>query len=61
MKTRILTAAVALPLLFAAIILPWYIPETVWIFVGQYDRFLALHHCAERHAANDSLCLVQYR
>jgi phosphatidate cytidylyltransferase len=34
MKTRILTAAVALPLLFAAIILPLYIPETVWIFVG---------------------------
>ena len=34
MKKRILTAAVALPLLFAAIILPWYIPETVWIFVG---------------------------
>ena len=34
MKTRLLTAAVALPLLFAAIILPWYIPETFWIFVG---------------------------
>jgi phosphatidate cytidylyltransferase len=34
MKTRILTAAVALPLLFTAIILPWYVPETVWIFVG---------------------------
>src|SRR5215213_3457006 len=34
MKTRLLTAAVALPLLFAAVILPWYIPETVWIFVG---------------------------
>ena len=34
MKTRILTAAVALPLLFAAILLPWYIPETVWVFVG---------------------------
>ena len=34
MKTRILTALVALPLLFAAIVLPWYIPETVWIFVG---------------------------
>jgi len=34
MKTRFLTAAVALPLLFAAIILPWYIPDTVWIFVG---------------------------
>ncbi len=34
MKTRLLTALVALPLLFAVIILPWYIPETVWIFVG---------------------------
>ena len=34
MKTRLLTAAIALPLLFAAIILPWYVPETVWIFVG---------------------------
>lgn len=34
MKTRLLTAAVALPLLFAAIILPWYFPDTVWIFVG---------------------------
>ena len=34
MTTRILTALIALPLLFAAIILPLYIPETVWIFVG---------------------------
>jgi phosphatidate cytidylyltransferase len=34
MQTRILTALVALPLLFAAIVLPWYMPETVWIFVG---------------------------
>jgi phosphatidate cytidylyltransferase len=34
MRTRLLTAAVALPLLFAAIILPWWVPETVWIFVG---------------------------
>lgn len=34
MKTRLLTALVALPLLFAAIILPLYFPETVWIFVG---------------------------
>ncbi len=33
MKTRLLTAAVALPILIASIILPWYIPETVWIFV----------------------------
>jgi len=34
MKTRLLTAAVALPLLFAAIILPWWVPQTIWIFVG---------------------------
>jgi len=34
MKTRILTAAVALPILIASIVLPSYIPETVWIFVG---------------------------
>ncbi len=34
MKVRLLTAAVALPLLFASIILPWYVSETVWIFVG---------------------------
>ncbi|HJS52247.1 MAG TPA: phosphatidate cytidylyltransferase [Pyrinomonadaceae bacterium] len=34
MKTRLLTAAVALPLLFAAIILPWWVPDAVWIFVG---------------------------
>lgn len=34
MKSRLLTAAVALPLLFAVILLPWYIPETIWIFVG---------------------------
>ena len=33
MKTRLLTAVVALPLLFAAIILPWWVPEAVWIFV----------------------------
>jgi phosphatidate cytidylyltransferase len=33
MKTRILTAAVALPILIASIVLPLYIPETVWIFV----------------------------
>jgi phosphatidate cytidylyltransferase len=33
MKTRILTAAVALPILIASIVLPSYIPETVWIFV----------------------------
>lgn len=34
MKTRLLTAAVALPILILSIILPWYIRETVWIFVG---------------------------
>jgi len=34
MKTRLLTAAVGLPLLFAAIILPFWVPGTVWIFVG---------------------------
>ena len=34
MKTRILTAAVALPILIASIILPWYIREAVWIFVA---------------------------
>lgn len=33
MKTRILTAAVALPILIASIVLPSYVPETVWIFV----------------------------
>ncbi len=33
MKTRILTAAVALPILIASIILPLYWHETVWIFV----------------------------
>ena len=34
MKTRILTAAIALPILIASIILPIYVPETVWLFVG---------------------------
>lgn len=34
MKTRILTAAVALPILIASIVLPSYIPATVWIFVA---------------------------
>ncbi len=34
MKTRILTAAVALPIIIASIILPSYVPETVWLFVG---------------------------
>jgi CDP-diglyceride synthetase len=34
MKTRILTAAVALPLIAAAIILPAYYHEAIWLFVG---------------------------
>jgi phosphatidate cytidylyltransferase len=34
MKTRILTAAVALPILIASIVLPSYIPGTIWIFVA---------------------------
>ncbi|HMO79375.1 MAG TPA: phosphatidate cytidylyltransferase [Pyrinomonadaceae bacterium] len=33
MKTRLLTAAVALPILVASIVLPLWVPETVWIFV----------------------------
>ncbi len=33
MKTRLLTAAVALPILIASIVLPLWVPETVWIFV----------------------------
>jgi phosphatidate cytidylyltransferase len=33
MKTRILTALVALPILIASIVLPSYVPPTVWIFV----------------------------
>jgi phosphatidate cytidylyltransferase len=34
MKTRIITAAIALPILIAAIVLPSYIKETVWLFVA---------------------------
>ncbi|MER3631471.1 MAG: hypothetical protein C4325_04300, partial [Blastocatellia bacterium] len=34
MKTRLLTAAIALPILIAAIVLPVYIAETRWIFVA---------------------------
>ena len=34
MKTRILTALVALPILIASVVLPAYVPETVWIFVA---------------------------
>jgi len=33
MKTRILTAAIALPILIASIVLPSYFPPTVWLFV----------------------------
>ena len=33
MKTRILTAAVALPIIIASIVLPSYYPITTWIFV----------------------------
>jgi phosphatidate cytidylyltransferase len=33
MKTRLLTAAIALPILIASIIMPWWFPETVWLFV----------------------------
>jgi len=33
MKTRIITAAVALPIIIASIILPAYFPSTVWLFV----------------------------
>jgi phosphatidate cytidylyltransferase len=33
MKTRILTAAIALPILIASIVLPSYYPATFWIFV----------------------------
>jgi len=34
MKTRLLTAAVALPILIASIVLPAYYPQTVWLFVA---------------------------
>ena len=34
MKTRILTAAIVLPILIASIVLPMYVPNTVWIFVA---------------------------
>lgn len=33
MKTRLLTAAIALPIIIASIILPLYYPQTVWLFV----------------------------
>ena len=34
MKTRILTAAVTLPIIIASIVLPSYYPQTVWLFVA---------------------------
>ena len=34
MKTRILTAAVALPIIIASIVLPAYYRDTVWLFVA---------------------------
>ncbi len=34
MKTRLLTAAIAIPILIASIILPMWYPETVWLFVA---------------------------
>ncbi len=34
MKTRLLTAAIALPIIIASIILPSYLPDTKWLFVG---------------------------
>ena len=34
MKTRILTAIIALPILIAAIILPLWFPQAVWLFVA---------------------------
>ena len=34
MKTRLLTAAIALPIIIASIILPIYYPQAIWLFVG---------------------------
>ncbi|MBA2379584.1 MAG: phosphatidate cytidylyltransferase [Blastocatellia bacterium] len=34
MKTRLITAFIALPILIASIIAPWYYPDTVWFFVA---------------------------
>ncbi|MBK9164399.1 MAG: phosphatidate cytidylyltransferase [Acidobacteria bacterium] len=33
MRTRLLTAAIALPILIASVVLPFWFPETVWLFV----------------------------
>ena len=34
MRTRLLTAAVALPIIIASIVLPAYLPQTEWLFVA---------------------------
>lgn len=34
MKSRLLTAAAALPILLGSIIIPAFIPETIWIFIS---------------------------
>src|SRR3954453_4883022 len=34
MKTRIITAGVALPIIIASIVLPIWVPSAVWLFVG---------------------------
>ena len=34
MRTRILTAAIALPIIIASIVLPAWFPQTVWLFVA---------------------------
>ena len=34
MKTRIITAAVALPIIIASIVLPIWVPQAVWLFVA---------------------------
>src|SRR5689334_18932273 len=34
MRTRLLTAAIALPIIIASIVLPVWFPQTVWLFVA---------------------------
>ncbi len=34
MKTRLLTAAIALPIIIASIILPLWLPQAIWLFVA---------------------------
>lgn len=41
MKTRILTALIALPIVIAAIILPLWVPQAVWLFVALAGLALA--------------------